>query len=365
MNLEYVVYWSWEKKVLYDENFIPACKIELDNINKNNEYSFYFLNKKQVKCLFKHSILNFVSPAELDKTYRKSVLLNDYYNKLFSLCKEKNINKVIFSSTWQYWHPDFLSRLKDNWIDIYLTTADDDNDSIKYCSLPYTKHYKIHFHVWVMFDKNWKTIADILREHWWNPIWIPLWARADHINENIKYVNRDIEVCYIWNVNPHKLFRLSRLKRHFWDRFKLYWWQWNWDFKSFKWLLYKIANKLFRLWNVEPISDSKLLEIYRRTKIWFNMHLIPWKWPSNSRMYELPCNWVMQLCDNELWLSRVFEIWKEIVWYSDINDAISKIEYYLKHDEERISIAKAGHERAIREYKLEIILRNIYKLIFN
>jgi len=55
-----------------------------------------------------------------------------------------------------------------------------------------------------------------------------------HINNNIDFEHRDIEVCYIGNVNPLKLFRLSKLKRHFGDRFKLYGAQGNGDWKSIK-----------------------------------------------------------------------------------------------------------------------------------
>ena len=149
------------------------------------------------------------------------------------------------------------------------------------------------------------------------------------------------------------------------DRFKLYWAQGNWDRKSFKWICYKLANKIFRLWYIEKVSDEKLLEIYSRTKIWFNMHLIPFKWPSNLRLYELLCNGVMELCDNVLWLQKIFKVWNEIVWYDNINDAIKKIEYYLEHDNERKKIAKAWYKKTIWNYTLEKTYKKIFDTLFD
>ena len=59
----------------------------------------------------------------------------------------------------------FLQLLKKEGITIALSTADDDTRAIQYCSFPYTKYYDYHFHVGVMYDKEGKTIADVLKEH--------------------------------------------------------------------------------------------------------------------------------------------------------------------------------------------------------
>jgi len=364
MQLNYTEIWTWNKKILYDVEVFHYCKIEIENIGSENNYHFYFLNRNQLIPLFKHNILNNISYKTLVQTYQKSKDLQDYYEEILLLCKKENITHIIFTGTGQYWHPDFLKKLKENWIIISLSTADDDTNKIKKYSLPYTKYYDFHFHVWVMYNRDWTTIAEKLREWWWNPVWIPLGARADHINEKVDFENRDIEVCYIWNINPCKLFRLAKLKRYFGDRFKLYGLQGNGDWKSLKWIFYKVMNKLFGLWYIEPVSDEKHKEIYGRTKIGFNMHLVSWKWPSNSRLYELPCNWVMQVCDNELGLKMVFEIWKEIVAYKNIHDAIKKIEYYLKNDKERIKIAKAWYKRAMANYLYQDVFITMFDIIF-
>lgn len=364
MHVKYTGLWNWKKKILFDDDMLKFYQSEFEDINIHDDYHFFFLDRKQFQWFFKHNILNYVSFQKLDRTYQNSQELQTYYDVLFEFIQKNQITHVVIMHTWQYRHPDFLKKLKNIWVVLALWTADDDSNTIKYCSLPYTKYYDYHFHVWVMFDAK-KTIADILKEHGSkNPLWVPLWAMQIHINNNIDFEHRDIEVCYIGNVNPLKLFRLSKLKRHFGDRFKLYGAQGNGDWKSIKWIFYKIVNRLFSIWYVQKLSDEELTQVYARTKIWFNMHLVSYKWPSNMRLYELPMNWVMQLCDNEKWLHKTFVVGKEIIAYKNISDAIQKIEYYLKHDKERIEIAKAWYTRAKWKYTCENNFRKVLSTIF-
>ena len=41
---------------------------------------------------------------------------------------------------------------------------------------------------------------------------------------------------------------------------------------------------------------------------------------------------------------------REVVCFDDNNDLVSKIKYYLEHEEERVAIAQAGYDRTIREH---------------
>ncbi|MBU2101495.1 glycosyltransferase [Patescibacteria group bacterium] len=56
-----------------------------------------------------------------------------------------------------------------------------------------------------------------------------------------------------------------------------------------------------------------------------------------------------------------FEPDKEIVVYKDTEDLIKKVRYYLEHDEERKTIAKAGYERALREHAYGERLEKIFE----
>jgi len=52
---------------------------------------------------------------------------------------------------------------------------------------------------------------------------------------------------------------------------------------------------------------------------------------------------------------------KEIAIYKDTNDLIEKIRYYLKHDDERKAVAKAGYERALREHNYNSRLVSVFE----
>jgi spore maturation protein CgeB len=52
-----------------------------------------------------------------------------------------------------------------------------------------------------------------------------------------------------------------------------------------------------------------------------------------------------------------------VVAYENIHNAIQKIEYYLQNDEERIKVAKAGYERAIKYYTYDLVWKRILSVM--
>jgi spore maturation protein CgeB len=64
-------------------------------------------------------------------------------------------------------------------------------------------------------------------------------------------------------------------------------------------------------------------------------------------------------------LERCFDIGREIVIYSDIEDLVEKIRYYLKHEDEREAIAAAGYRRAIAEHTYMARFTQIANSIFS
>ncbi|RPH82022.1 MAG: hypothetical protein EHM80_00425 [Nitrospiraceae bacterium] len=49
-------------------------------------------------------------------------------------------------------------------------------------------------------------------------------------------------------------------------------------------------------------------------------------------------------------LGQYYEIGKEVVCFDDRHDLVEKVRYYLRHEDERAEIAKAGYERTLREH---------------
>ncbi len=85
----------------------------------------------------------------------------------------------------------------------------------------------------------------------------------------------------------------------------------------------------------------------------------------NTRLYELPANGVMQICDRGAGnaTAELFEEDKEIILYDTMDEAIDKIKYYLKNDKAREKIALAGYERVMKDYKQEDIQRNLFNWV--
>lgn len=62
-------------------------------------------------------------------------------------------------------------------------------------------------------------------------------------------------------------------------------------------------------------------------------------------------------------LAEYFEDGKELVLYHDLDDCLSKIAYYLEHEEERIQIAKAGQEKVREYFSYERKLKEIFAIV--
>ena len=108
MELQYKQYWTGGKKILITDWSCWIDWVDINNLNKNNDYSLFFLEKTQFSSFFKHNILSKISYKKLDKTYNSNKWLKEYYNKIIDFCTSNSIHHIIFTHTWQYWHPDFL-----------------------------------------------------------------------------------------------------------------------------------------------------------------------------------------------------------------------------------------------------------------
>lgn len=96
------------------------------------------------------------------------------------------------------------------------------------------------------------------------------------------------------------------------------------------------------------ISQEEMIDICRRTKIGWNLH--NGVGPVNTRALSLPFMGIMQICDNKSYLSKMFELDREVVGFESLEECIEKTRYYLAHEEERQEIAYRGWERARKDY---------------
>ncbi|MGI8402140.1 MAG: glycosyltransferase family protein [Gemmatimonadaceae bacterium] len=167
---------------------------------------------------------------------------------------------------------------------------------------------------------------------------------------------RDIDVIFVGAIHVGKMLLLAKVKKALGKRFVIR------GLASVKKNLYFNARHGFPGW-VRPLAFKDYVPFYQRAKIGINVHNRGKFTVGGYRLFELPANGVMQISDGGEYLSTFFEPGREIVGYDTADELIEKVEYYLRHDEERQAIARAGYRRAVRDHRMAVRLREGARLI--
>jgi len=268
---------------------------------------------------------------------------------------------------------NFLDSLKNIYKVFYCV---DDPYGSQGRSKPFVKHFDYSFSGAVMYDKK-KTMNEKYKEwgakkaSWW-PLGI-YQSRYQDLKDGKEILGeKNTEIIFIGNPQ-NKTGRLLEIYREL-PKLEIY--GQTFGVKGIMRTYYHLFSKkegwfeglkyfdfdLLRLFlNAKEIQEEKIIDKYRDSKIGINMHQS--SGPVNHRLFDLPANGVMQICDCTEGLGKVFEIDKEIVAYDSISEAISKIKFYLNNSEQREKIALAGWRRCLKDYKREDILKSILEKI--
>jgi len=112
-------------------------------------------------------------------------------------------------------------------------------------------------------------------------------------------------------------------------------------------------NKLHEMYQGE-VWGIEMYKIIKRSMITFNMHIAEAEnIAGNMRMYESTGLGSMLVSDLKINVNEIFVDGKEAIYYASVDEAIEKITYYLKKEEERRKIAIAGQMRTLKEYNFE------------
>ncbi len=124
------------------------------------------------------------------------------------------------------------------------------------------------------------------------------------------------------------------------------------------------------------MSPQETADTYNTTKIVINMHRSPEDESVNTnatritasspnpRTFEIMLCGTLQLTDIRSDLGRFYTPGVEIETYSSPDEMMTKIDYYLKHEEERRNIALRGLERTLREHTYANRLNQLLGTIF-
>ncbi len=109
------------------------------------------------------------------------------------------------------------------------------------------------------------------------------------------------------------------------------------------------------------------LDMYRvlsSSKITVNCHIsVAERWANNMRLYEATGCGAMLITDYKANLGDLFDVGAEIAAYKNVDELVSLIDYYLKHEVEREAIAGNGQQRTLCEHTYYNRLRDLLAIV--
>jgi spore maturation protein CgeB len=117
------------------------------------------------------------------------------------------------------------------------------------------------------------------------------------------------------------------------------------------------------------LSDDGYIRMYSRSKISLGFsscgetHLGNRILQIRLRDFEGPMCGAFYMTEYQQELEDFFDIGKEIICYSNKEDLVDKIKFYIKHEAERTKIAEAGHQRAQKDHSWQKRFESFFRQI--
>jgi spore maturation protein CgeB len=288
--------------------------------------------------------------------YEQDASLIGLYAELRRLLKEAGVNAILVDNCSPY-HPEFLRTL-----DVYkiLRTADGpiaayDRDFAYVHAYDHILYHSPAYSRDLSMPEKLRYCGAKRADFWPLALFRAAYDPKLGLDELLD-IDRDIDVVFVGALHLGKMADLARIKKHFGARFHLY------GLCGLKRNLYFNAKYGFPGW-VTPLPADGYARLYRRCKVGINIHNRGKYTIGNYRMFELPANGVLQVSDGDEYLSHFFEPDKEIVGFPDIDNLISTVEYYLSHDEARVSIVEKGYQAAMARHKFSDRMAQLHQIV--
>ena len=317
-------------------------------------------NQEHIFLPFNHEpflpVSRYLDSVALDRLYQaRNPGLMRMYDALQQMIRQHGADALLVTNCPPY-HPDFLRKL-----DIYKALySTDDPDGTYRRTIPYLHAYNHVFHVAPGYSADMELREKLRYCGMQNVDWLPLSVfdfECDpaQTEETILSHERDVDIAYVGHCFPQKMPVLTAVKRAFGSRLKVF------GFYRPKHNLYANLVHAYGGW-IRPIGFKERVRLYQRAKIGFNLH-----WNEfglgNQRLYILPANGVMQICDCPGYLPRVYRVGEEAVAFRNRDELIDRIRYYLDHEAERKRIALAGFRRVMKDYRFADVTRRAAALM--
>jgi spore maturation protein CgeB len=108
----------------------------------------------------------------------------------------------------------------------------------------------------------------------------------------------------------------------------------------------------------------EMYEIFSKAKIVVNRHIgVAEGIANNMRMFEVTGMGSLLLTDDKPNMDEFFETEKEVVTYKNEKDLARKIKFYLKHEDKREKIAKAGQKKTLSKHTYKTRMKSLSKIL--
>lgn len=109
--------------------------------------------------------------------------------------------------------------------------------------------------------------------------------------------------------------------------------------------------------------DTEVPFIYKNSRINLNVTSKTIESGIPQRVFDILCCGGFCMTNYQSEIAEYFVDGQELVMYSDMEDLLNKIEYYLTHEEERRQIAQNGCRKVLREFELEKSIMTMMEVV--
>ena len=301
--------------------------------------------------------------TDVRRLARAQLLDNFYYDRdpglmhLYDTLQETIAREkpdVLLVDNLQPYHPEFLRKLP-----IYKVMRTTDGPSVAYeRDIPYVHAFDHVLYNNPAYSRDLDTREKLLyvgakRVDLWPLGLFDRMFDPTKTEETILAHERDLDVVFVGALFFDRMPLLAAVRKAFGKRFHVY------GLCSWKRNLYFNAKYGFPGW-VRPIAFEEYVPLYQRTKIGINAHIRGKYTLGGYRMFDLPGNGVMQICDGGEYLPTYYEVGKEIVGYDGPEELVRKVAWYLDHPDERNAIAMNGYRAVLSRHRMR---RRFHELV--
>ncbi|MDE6024656.1 MAG: glycosyltransferase [Lachnospiraceae bacterium] len=136
--------------------------------------------------------------------------------------------------------------------------------------------------------------------------------------------------------------------------------------KNFKMDLYTTSDtSMLSHINNRGIADSNIMlpKIYKCSKINLEIASKTFKSGMTLRIFEIMSAGGFVIANYQSEIPEYFTLGKDVVVYESIPDLLNKIDYYLKHDDERMDIAANGQKKVLEHHTYDIRVKQMLDMV--